>query len=201
MSLGVLDAIQDLERFPRVPDCVSYCRLGQWAKDSAGQRDGTAGPNIGNASRPGAFSEAAGLFVRASPAGQQYLARLEKTHGTGKALTVLAYTFARAVSDMLQRQTACDLPLVPRRSWREAGEPGAALATSGSSRRSRSGRVPTWRLRPQRRLEAFVPEPGALIGRPLLLQHIWRWSTRLRCAAPLSSLVPTWRTCPVQPPL
>ena len=37
------------------------------------------------------------------------LARLEKKHGKGKALTVLAHKLARAVYDMLQGATAFDL--------------------------------------------------------------------------------------------
>jgi hypothetical protein len=34
----LLDAIHAIHRFPCVPDCVSYCRLGTGAKASAGQR-------------------------------------------------------------------------------------------------------------------------------------------------------------------
>jgi hypothetical protein len=36
------------------------------------------------------------------------LARWEKKHGKGKALTVLAHKLARAVYSILQRETACD---------------------------------------------------------------------------------------------
>jgi hypothetical protein len=49
---------------------------------------------------------AAVLILRANPAGQQYLAGVEKKHGKGKALTVLAHKLARAVYYMLKRQTA-----------------------------------------------------------------------------------------------
>jgi len=49
------------------------------------------------------------LFLRNHPAGQQYLARLEKNHGKGKALTIFAHTLARALYYMLKRDTACDL--------------------------------------------------------------------------------------------
>jgi transposase len=63
---------------------------------SAGKRYGTSGTKIGNAYLKWAFSEAAVLFLRTNPAGQKYLARLEKTHGKGKALTVLAHKLARA---------------------------------------------------------------------------------------------------------
>lgn len=89
--------------------CVSYGRLVKGATASAGKRSGTAGTKIGPASRTWAFSEAAGLVLRHNPAGQQYLARLERRHGTGKALTVRAHPLARAVSDRLKRDTAFDL--------------------------------------------------------------------------------------------
>jgi hypothetical protein len=49
------------------------------------------------------------LFLRANPAGQKYLGRLETKHGKGKALTVLAHKLARAVYDLLQRHTAFDM--------------------------------------------------------------------------------------------
>jgi hypothetical protein len=51
------------------------------------------------------------LFLRNNPAGQTYLARLEKTHGNGKAVTVRAQTLARAVYSMLKRQTAFDMQM------------------------------------------------------------------------------------------
>jgi hypothetical protein len=56
-------------------------------KVSAGKRLGTSGAKIGHAHRTWAFSEAAVLVLRDHPAAQKYLARLEKKHGKGKALT------------------------------------------------------------------------------------------------------------------
>ena len=82
--------IHALRRFPRGQACVAYGRLVKGAKDSAGNRYGTAGTKIGTAYLTWAFSEAAILFRRNHPAGQKYLARLTKKHGKGKALTVLA---------------------------------------------------------------------------------------------------------------
>jgi transposase len=109
LSLVLLDEIHDSQRFPRVQDFASYCRLGKGAKASAGKRDGTSGTKSGNASLQWAFSEAAVLCLRSNAAGQKYLARLEKKHGQGKALTVLAQKLARAVYYMLKRRTAFDL--------------------------------------------------------------------------------------------
>jgi transposase len=109
LALVLRYAIHNLQRFPRVQACVSSGRLVKCAKDSAGQRDGTSGPTIGNAYLTWAFAEAAGLFLRHHPRGQQYLARLEKQHGQGKALTGLAHKLAPAVYDMLNRETAFDM--------------------------------------------------------------------------------------------
>jgi hypothetical protein len=48
------------------------------------------------------------LFLRNNPEGQQYLARLEKKHGKGKALTILAHRLARTVYHLLTRGEAFD---------------------------------------------------------------------------------------------
>ena len=91
LSLVLLYEIHDIQRFPRVRAFVSDCRLVKCAKASAGKRDGTSGPTMGNASLQWAFSEAAVLFVRAHPAGQQSRTRLERKHSPAKALPVLAH--------------------------------------------------------------------------------------------------------------
>jgi transposase len=109
LSLVLLYEIHDISRFPRVQDFVSYCRLVKCAQESAGKRYGTSGAKIGNAYLKWAFSEAAVLFLRNNPVGQKYLTRLEKKHGKGKALTVLAHKLARAVYYILRRDTVFDM--------------------------------------------------------------------------------------------
>jgi transposase len=109
LSLVLLYEIHDIARFPRVQAFVSYCRLVKCTKESAGKRYGTSGTKIGNAYLKWAFSEAAVLFLRDNPAGQKYLTRLEKKHGKGKALTVLAHKLARAVYCLLKRHTAFEM--------------------------------------------------------------------------------------------
>jgi transposase len=109
LSLVLLYEIHDIERFPRVQDFASYCRLIKCARESAGKRSGTSGAKIGNAHLKWAFSEAAVLFLRDNPAAQKLLSRLEQKHSKGKALTILAHKLARAVYYMLKRQTAFDL--------------------------------------------------------------------------------------------
>ena len=109
LSLVLLYEIHDIGRFPRVQDFVSYARLVKCSKESAGKRVGTSGKKIGNAHLKWAFSEAATLFLRNNPHGQKLLTRLEKKHGKGKALTILAHKLARAVYYMLKRKTAFDM--------------------------------------------------------------------------------------------
>jgi transposase len=109
LALVLLDAIHEIRRCPRVQEFVSSGRLVTCAKASAGQRSGTSGKKIGNASLTWAFSDAAGLCVRNNPVGQKSLARLEKRHGQGNALPVLAHQWARAVSDLLTRDTTVAL--------------------------------------------------------------------------------------------
>jgi transposase len=72
LSLVLLYEIHDITRFPRVPDCVSYCRLGTCAKAAAGKRSGTSGQKIGHASLTWAFAEAAVLCLRHNPQGQKF---------------------------------------------------------------------------------------------------------------------------------
>ena len=95
---------------PGVQDFVSYCRLVKCARESAGKRYGTSGNQDWQCrSAMGLLGSGRALFLRTNPAGQKYLARLEKNHGKGKALTILAHQLARAVYYMLKRHTAFDM--------------------------------------------------------------------------------------------
>jgi transposase len=114
LSLVLLDDIHRIERFPSVQEFASYCRLVKCSKESGGTRVGTSGAKIGNAHLTWAFGEAAPLFLRNHEAGQNYLARLEKNHDQGKALSILAHKLARAVYSMLKRKTAFDMAVFLR---------------------------------------------------------------------------------------
>jgi transposase len=134
LSLVMLYESHTIARFPRVQDFVSYCRLVKCAKASAGKRYGTSGTKIGNAYLQWAFSEAAVLFLRDNPAGQTSLARLEKKHGQGKALTILAQKLARAVYFMLTRDTVFAMATFLHSEGSGVGEPTASLGHNGLSR-------------------------------------------------------------------
>lgn len=109
LALTLLYEIHDIDRFPRVQDFASYCRLVKCQKESAGKRYGASGKKIGNAHLKWAFSEAATLFLRGNPEGMKFKKRLERKHGKSKALSILAHKLGRAVYYMLKRKKAFDM--------------------------------------------------------------------------------------------
>ena len=88
-----------------IQEFASYARLVKCKKQSGGKTLGTSGAKMGNVHLKWAFSEAAVLFLRHTTEGKTLLARLEKTHGKGKALSILAHKIGRAVYYMLSRGT------------------------------------------------------------------------------------------------
>jgi hypothetical protein len=133
LSLVLLDAMPQIDRFPRGQDFASYCRLVKGAKASGGKHVGTSGHKIGKAHLKWAFAAAATLCLRGHEPGPKYLARLEQKHATGQALSILAHKRARAVSGMLTRTTAFALEQFLRTSGSRASEPGAERDPEGMS--------------------------------------------------------------------
>ena len=105
LALTILYEIHDIARFDRVQEFASYARLVKGQHQSAGKTLGTKGAKMGNVHLKWAFSEAAVLFLRHTAEGKKLLARLEKKHGKGKALSILAHKIGRAVYYMLSRGT------------------------------------------------------------------------------------------------
>jgi transposase len=105
LGLTILYEIHDIARFDRVQEFASYARLIKCTKESAGKKLGTSGAKMGNVHLKWAFSEAAVTFLRQNREGQKLRARLEKKHGKGKALSILAHKIGRAVYYMLSRGT------------------------------------------------------------------------------------------------
>jgi len=108
LSMTILYEIHDINRFPRVQEFASYCRLVACAHESGGKRSGSGGRKIGNAHLKWAFSQAAVLFTRYNPDGLKYKNRLAKKHGKGKALSILSARLGRCVYYMLKRNMAFD---------------------------------------------------------------------------------------------
>ena len=109
LSLVILYEIHTIDRFPTVQDFVSYCRLVKCSKESGGKIYGTQGNKIGNAYLKWAFSEAAALFLKNNPRGPQYLSRMAKKYGKGKALSILARKLGTCVYFMLRRNKAFNM--------------------------------------------------------------------------------------------
>lgn len=109
LALTILYDIHDMTRFDRVQEFASYARLVTCAHQSAGKTSGTGGAKMGNVHVTWAFSEAAVLFLRHAPGGTTRLGQIEKQHGKGKALSILAHTIGRAVFFMRSRSTVLSM--------------------------------------------------------------------------------------------
>ena len=84
LGLTLLYEIHQIDRFSRVQDFSSYCRLVKPQHTSAGKRVGSGGAKIGNAHLKWAFSEAAVCFLQRNPRGQAFVKRLRKRYGPGR---------------------------------------------------------------------------------------------------------------------
>ena len=109
LGLTLLYEIHTVERFPRVQDFSSYCRLVKAPKESAGKRLGTSGSKIGSAHLKWAYSEAAVGFLHNNPKGKSMMNRLRKRYGRGKALSILAAKIGRSSYFMLKQKRAFDM--------------------------------------------------------------------------------------------
>jgi transposase len=107
-ALTMLYEIEDIRRFPRVQDFVSYARLVKCSHESNGKKYGTGGNKIGNAHLKWAFSEAAVLFLRGNDPAKKYYERLTRKHGKANALSILAHKLGRAVYFILKNKEAFD---------------------------------------------------------------------------------------------
>jgi transposase len=105
LALTILYEIHDIARFDRVQEFASYARLIKCTRESGGKKLGTGGAKMGNVHLKWAFSEAAVTCLRHNSDGQNLRARLEKKHGKGKALSILAHKIGRAVYYLLSRGT------------------------------------------------------------------------------------------------
>lgn len=109
LALTTLYEIRDILRFERVQDFLSYSRLVKCEHSSAGKKLRTGGSKTGNAHLKWAFSEAAALFLRNNPDHQNHLRRLAGQYGKGKALSILAAKFGRAVHLLLVKERVFDM--------------------------------------------------------------------------------------------
>lgn len=103
LAMTILYEIDTIDRFPRVQDFASYCRLVKCQRESGGKVHGVGGAKMGNVHLKWAYSEAASGFLRGNPEAQQLRDRLARKHGKGKAMSILAHRLGRASYYMLRR--------------------------------------------------------------------------------------------------
>lgn len=108
LAMSILYEVHDIARFATVQDFASYARLIRCARESAGKRSGTSGSKIGNAHLKWAISEAAVLMLRHADI-DKLQSRLQRKHGKGKAMGVLAHKLGRTIYYMLLRKKPFDM--------------------------------------------------------------------------------------------
>jgi transposase len=109
LALTILYEIGNIERFPTVGSFCSYSRLVKCPKESAGKLYGYGGQKMGNPHLKWAFSEATALLLRESEQAKKYVEKMEKKHGKGKALSILAHKLGRAIYFIIKRKDAFDI--------------------------------------------------------------------------------------------
>ena len=150
LALTILYEIHDITRFDRVQEFASYARLVKGQHPSAGKTLGTSGAKMGNVHLKWAFSEAAVLFLRHSPEGEESPGPpAEATREGEGAVDPCAQDRARRVLHPLARDGVFD-GQIPRGQRKSAGEPEDQLEpTEGpSSSRSHCTRTVTERHEP-----------------------------------------------------
>jgi transposase len=108
LGLILLYEIDQIKRFPEVGNFLSYSRLVRCEHSSAGKVKGAGPKKIGNAHLKWAFSEAACLMKRCSPAVHSWSQRQEKKRGKRKGMSVLEAKIGRAVYHLWRKQVAFD---------------------------------------------------------------------------------------------
>jgi hypothetical protein len=146
---------------PSVQAFASSARLGTGSTASGG----TSGKKIGNAPLQWAFAEAAPLFLRTNPQGQNLVARWEQKQEHGKALSMLAHQLGRAVSLMRKRQVAFAMELFLQTAGSRADAPGASLDAEGLSlARASATPSPAASLNAKARLGRVALSPRACLA-------------------------------------
>ena len=108
LAMTMLYEIHNINRFPKVGNFLSYCRLVKGINRSAGKTGKPFGNKIGNPHLKWAFSEAITLLKRECPQAKAFAAAIEKKHNKARANTLLAIKLGRAVYWMCKRKRAFD---------------------------------------------------------------------------------------------
>jgi transposase len=116
LAMTILYEIHTVDRFPTCKKFASYARLVRCQHSSNGKISGHGGSKMGSMHLKWAFSEASAYFLRGNTQGKQLLAQLEKKHGKGAAMSILAHKLGRTVYFMLRRKQPFNPKLFYRNS-------------------------------------------------------------------------------------
>ena len=109
IALILLYEVQDIRRFERAGNFLSYARLVRCQHESAGKTKGAGCTKIGNGHLRWAFGEAACLMLRCHEPAKRWLQRKTTRCGSkAKALGILAAETARAVYHVWRKQQPFD---------------------------------------------------------------------------------------------
>jgi transposase len=114
LAMTILYEIHTIDRFPTCRRFASYARLVRCQHSSNGKITGQGNSKTGSPHLKWAYSEAAALFLRNNQRGKELLARIEKKHGKGAALSILAHKLGRTTYYMLRRNRPFDPDLFYR---------------------------------------------------------------------------------------
>ena len=109
LALSILYEIHDINRFKRVQNFVSYCRVVKCQRESGGKKFASKNTKIGNPNLKWAFSEAAVHFIKYCPDVKIYHQKMIHKYGNAKAYSIMAHKLARVVFYMLKRRKPFDL--------------------------------------------------------------------------------------------
>jgi len=108
LGLTLLYEIENIERFQKVQNFISYSRLIKCPRESSGKRMGSKNSKIGNAHLKWAFHQAACLFIKDNDLSKRYHDRLVSKYGRGKGLSIIAHKLARSTYYILKRRRPFD---------------------------------------------------------------------------------------------
>ncbi len=108
LALTILYEMDSVERFPRVQDFSSYCRLVKGSVASAGKIKGLRGAKLGNPYLRWAFGEAAVIGKRSNPDLKRFGQKLEAHNPKPVVNAILANKLARSVYFMLKHGKGFD---------------------------------------------------------------------------------------------
>jgi transposase len=108
LALTILYEMHTVNRFPRVQDFCSYCRLVKGSVSSAGKIKGLRGAKLGNPYLRWAFGEAAVIGKRSNPQLNAYGKKLEAHNPKPVVNAILANKIARSVYFMLKHGKGFD---------------------------------------------------------------------------------------------